>query len=56
MPKFKSPDLKDMTQVTHNNRMQPDFGELALASAADARRYDANQKLKVPRYHGTESV
>ena len=23
----------------HNNRMQPDFGELALASAADAGRY-----------------
>ena len=25
-----------------NNRMQPDFGELALASAADARRYVAS--------------
>ena len=25
--------------VQHNKRMQPDFGELALASAADARRY-----------------
>jgi len=23
----------------HNKRMQPDFGELTLASAADARRY-----------------
>jgi hypothetical protein len=27
------------SQITHNNRMQPDFGELALPSAADARRY-----------------
>ena len=26
-----------------NNRMQPDFGELALASAADARRYVLQQ-------------
>ena len=26
---------------TPNNRMQPDFGELALPSAADARRYAA---------------
>ena len=26
---------------SHNNRMQPDFGELALASAADAKRYVA---------------
>ena len=25
--------------MSHNNRMQPDFGELALPSAADARRY-----------------
>ena len=25
----------------HNNRMQPDFGELALPSAADAKRYNA---------------
>jgi hypothetical protein len=25
----------------HNNRMQPDFGELALPSAADAKRYKA---------------
>ena len=25
--------------MPHNNRMQSDFGELALASAADARRY-----------------
>ena len=25
----------------HNNRMQPDFGELALPSAADAKRYAA---------------
>jgi hypothetical protein len=25
--------------MTHNNRMQSDFGELALPSAADARRY-----------------
>ena len=24
---------------SHNNRMQPDFGELALPSAADAKRY-----------------
>ncbi len=24
---------------THNKRMQSDFGKLALASAADARRY-----------------
>jgi len=24
--------------------------------AADAKRYDANQKLKAPRYHGTESA
>jgi len=23
----------------YNNRMQPDFGELALSSAADVRRY-----------------
>jgi hypothetical protein len=28
-----------MVKNTHNKRMQPDFGELALASAADARRY-----------------
>jgi len=27
--------------VQHNKRMQPDFGKLALASAADARRYAA---------------
>jgi len=26
---------------THNKRMQADFGELKLASAADARRYVA---------------
>jgi len=26
---------------TLTNRMQPDFGELALASAADAKRYVA---------------
>jgi hypothetical protein len=25
--------------LAHNKRMQPDFGELALPSAADARRY-----------------
>jgi hypothetical protein len=25
-------------EIAHNNRMQPDFGELALPSAADAKR------------------
>ena len=30
---------------THNNRMQPDFGELALSSAADARRYAQLQNV-----------
>ena len=29
------------SNVSPNNRMQPDFGELALPSAADARRYAA---------------
>jgi len=28
-----------MEMKNHNKRMQPDFGELALASAADAKRY-----------------
>jgi hypothetical protein len=27
--------------MTYNKRMQPDFGKLALASAADAKRYVA---------------
>jgi hypothetical protein len=31
------------TQYSANNRRQPDFGKLALASAADARRYVAIQ-------------
>jgi len=30
-----------MYDLAYNKRMQPDFGELALASAADARRYKA---------------
>jgi len=29
---------KATEQASHNKRMQPDFGELALASAADAKR------------------
>jgi len=32
---------KSTKAALYNNRMQPDFGELALASAADARRYEA---------------
>jgi len=31
--------------MPHNKRMQPDFGELALASAADARRYESRNIL-----------
>ena len=31
----------------HNKRMQPDFGELALASAADARRYATIQSNQI---------
>jgi hypothetical protein len=31
--------------VQHNNRMQSDFGELALPSAADARRYVVDRML-----------
>ena len=37
-------------QLPHNNRMQPDFGELALASAADAGvmwRIPAGSKFKL---------
>ena len=46
------------TNVHANNRMQSDFGELALPSAADARRYKApvSHKLKktVVRWYQTE--
>jgi len=36
-PLENAPGLKMMAR--YNKRMQSDFGELALASAADARRY-----------------
>jgi len=37
--------------VPHNNRMQPDFGELELPSAADARRYVANTQKNIATRH-----
>jgi hypothetical protein len=40
--------MSNISQHTHNNRMQPDFGELALPSAADARRYVINAIPKIP--------
>jgi hypothetical protein len=36
------------TMLNANNRMQSDFGELALASAADAKRYASMAKY-LPR-------
>jgi hypothetical protein len=36
-----------MYDLAYNKRMQPDFGELALASADDARRYVASS-FKAP--------
>ena len=30
----------NLIKAPHNNRMQPDFGELTLPSAADAERYE----------------
>jgi len=41
MEEFKSEPLDPFIcgPILHSNRVQADFGELALASAADARRY-----------------
>jgi hypothetical protein len=33
--------IRTSGKIGHNKRMQPDFGKLALALAADARRYVA---------------
>ena len=38
------PQASNSSKLPHNNRMQPDFGELALPSAADARRYAVEPK------------
>ena len=37
----------DIEALTPNNRMQPDFGELALSSAADAKRYATIQSNQI---------